>query len=195
MKLTKKSYLIASFLLMLGGAGITALALPSEQEKEVTIKQASSATQSDVTAAPVQTTTEPAAPADKAVTEQPTQSPPSTPAAAPVKPAYGEDPSRPGVLYVFDKTAVMTQAGVPAAEQGAAEQVMAQVNPSWHYFKADDDRYNLCIVTPSSKMSVIADDYKTNPVTQMTWCNKLVLIRYGSWSAILDRAVTTRSIF
>lgn len=41
--------------------------------------------------------------------------------------------------------------------------------------------YGLCQSTPAIKMSAIAGDWATNPVTQLRWCTQYAVARYGSW--------------
>lgn len=45
----------------------------------------------------------------------------------------------------------------------------------------DTGAYGYCQALPGEKMSKFGDDWKTNPVTQLKWCNSYALDRYGSW--------------
>jgi uncharacterized protein YabE (DUF348 family) len=46
---------------------------------------------------------------------------------------------------------------------------------------ASSGAYGLCQALPASKMASAGDDYMTNPVTQLKWCNSYAIARYGSW--------------
>ena len=43
--------------------------------------------------------------------------------------------------------------------------------------------YGLCQATPGGKMASAGDDWATNPVTQLKWCNGYAVSRYGGWGA------------
>ena len=43
--------------------------------------------------------------------------------------------------------------------------------------------YGLCQALPAHKMSSFGDDYLTNPVVQLRWCDWYAKNRYGSWQA------------
>ena len=42
--------------------------------------------------------------------------------------------------------------------------------------------YGVCQSLPGSKMASAGSDWRTNPVTQMKWCQTYAQSRYGSWS-------------
>ena len=42
--------------------------------------------------------------------------------------------------------------------------------------------YGMCQATPASKMETAGADWRTNPVTQLKWCNSYAVGRYGSWA-------------
>lgn len=42
--------------------------------------------------------------------------------------------------------------------------------------------YGVCQALPGSKMASAGADWKTNPVTQMKWCDSYAKSRYGSWA-------------
>jgi uncharacterized protein YabE (DUF348 family) len=42
--------------------------------------------------------------------------------------------------------------------------------------------YGLCQALPGSKMASYGSDWRTNPVTQLKWCNYYATSRYGSWA-------------
>lgn len=41
--------------------------------------------------------------------------------------------------------------------------------------------YGLCQSTPANKMATAGEDWRTNPVTQLKWCNQYAIQRYGNW--------------
>ena len=49
----------------------------------------------------------------------------------------------------------------------------------WNY--GGSGAYGLCQALPASKMSTFGDDYLTNPVTQLKWCDWYAKSRYGGW--------------
>jgi hypothetical protein len=42
--------------------------------------------------------------------------------------------------------------------------------------------YGICQALPGRKMAVMGDDWQTNPLTQLKWCNSYAIGRYGSWA-------------
>lgn len=42
--------------------------------------------------------------------------------------------------------------------------------------------YGVCQSLPANKMQTAGADWKTNPITQMKWCQNYAQSRYGSWS-------------
>lgn len=63
-----------------------------------------------------------------------------------------------------------TQYGACPTENG---QLFAEDNPN--------RGYGLCQSTPANKMASAGDDWRTNPVTQLKWCNDYAIRRYGNW--------------
>ncbi|HET6924814.1 MAG TPA: G5 domain-containing protein [Candidatus Saccharimonadales bacterium] len=65
-----------------------------------------------------------------------------------------------------------------------------------HYCPATPDNqytsagYGLCQATPGSKMSASGDDWATNPVTQLRWCNGYAVGHYGSWGAAYNHWIS-----
>ncbi len=133
-------------------------------------------------------------------TTQPTTTltaPTPAPAPAPL-PDYGEDPNNPGVYIVFNKTSVMTSAGVPIDQQTVANQLIStKINLEWHYqsSKLQSDRDSLCGITPEVKMAQAGADYEINPITQLKYCNTLVQARYGSWQGATSHYTQTGMLF
>jgi hypothetical protein len=101
-----------------------------------------------------------------------------------IQPDYGEDPNNPGIYIVFNKTSVMTEAGIPSNQQSAADTLISYLM-NWRYKVSGHDA-DLCYIVPLSKMASSGSDYETNPVTQLSYCNELVQSRFGSWQQALD---------
>lgn len=108
-------------------------------------------------------------------------------------PLYGEDPAEPGTFKVFNTTEIMTQAGVAAADQQLALAVINGLS-GWRY-KVTSNTLNLCDVQPINKMASVGSDYETNPVTQMNWCNRYAISRYGSWQTAYEHFQIANSLF
>jgi hypothetical protein len=176
MKLPKKVYLASAALLFVGG-GVTALVLMPDSPKEVTVKQTAAVsapnTETDATDAPDQK------PAEQ-VNSTPSQSTETAPP-EPEQPKYGEDPNNPGVFVVFDKTAVMTEAGVSTDDYNYVDKILR----GWIY-KGSSPSANLCQAYPATKMQSFGADYPDNPITQLKWCNDYVAKRYGTWAKAAD---------
>ncbi|MDZ7786520.1 MAG: ubiquitin-like domain-containing protein [Candidatus Saccharibacteria bacterium] len=56
--------------------------------------------------------------------------------------------------------------------------------PNWNVTarNVSSGAYGLCQSLPGSKMASAGADWRTNPVTQLRWCNSYALSNYGSWS-------------
>lgn len=179
MKLPKKIYLATAALLFIGG-GVTATVLLKDDPKQVTFKQTASVdTQKPANTEPTASDTATPAAQQSQKVAQPTQTTPQ-----PAQPAYGEDPSNPGIFVVFDKTAVMIAAGVPEAEQPAADQLLTKMM-QWRYKQTAFPESDICYVVPVVKMAVSGDDYRDNPITQLKYCQALVSARFSTWDAAL----------
>lgn len=168
----------------------------------------------DKPAKPVQHSTEQvvapvAEPTPEATTsEAPAETTPAPATAEPAKPVatssvvlaptptYGLSPNDPNSYIVFDKAAVMNAAGIPAGQQPAVLDTLAQINPNWVYKQINPAQSwdDLCNAIPKVKMASAGADYDTNPVTQAKWCHSYVLAKYGSWDAALERAKVSHSI-
>jgi hypothetical protein len=89
---------------------------------------------------------------------------------------------------------LMSQAGISPADFGAVDYIVSHESgwcstkwegeiggcPAYHGV-SDYDGYGLCQSTPPQKMASAGSDWKTNPVTQLKWCNSYAISRYGSW--------------
>lgn len=105
--------------------------------------------------------------------------------------------------FSADKAAIMSAAGVAAADHAFAAYIIDRENALWcpirwqgtsgcgtaYYVKfpgaetSDQVGYGLCQSTPAIKMATAGDDWRTNAVTQMKWCHQYAIGRYGSWQA------------
>lgn len=174
MKITKRSlFVLVPLIAVVGTAGALQFRKPpantrTAQVQKQSIPQAAQEATSPVTIAAEEPNPTPPAPT-------PTTAPaPVTPPPAPV---YGEDPNNPGVFVVFDKEAVMNQAGIAEADK----QYVTKVAGGWIY-KAPSANFNVCNgIEPRSRMAVSGADYDTNPVTQLKYCKTWVEGRYGTW--------------
>lgn len=142
---------------------------------------------------PVSSTGDTAMDTSTTTTDQPTQSPSPTTSMTTTNTkttlAYGEDPNNPGTYIVFDKTSVMTDAGISSADQSAADRYIA-LKSDWRYHVDSSSDINLCAILPIVKMATAGSDYKTNPVTQLKWCDTFIKGSYGSWQKAYDTCST-----
>ena len=99
-------------------------------------------------------------------------------------PSTTPTPAPPTTYYVTDQQAVMDGAGIAADQQPAANEVITRLM-NWKYHDDNDAAVNLCYAVPIEKMAVMGADYVTNPITQLKWCNAIVIARYGTWDNAL----------
>ena len=99
----------------------------------------------------------------------------------------------------------MALAGIAASDYTYADYIISNES-GWcptkaqgeHYCPAVPDNqftlsgYGLCQATPGSKMASAGDDWATNPITQLKWCNGYALNHYGSWLAAYNHWVSYR---
>lgn len=90
---------------------------------------------------------------------------------------------------------LMAQAGIAASDFGAADFIISHeghYDPCVRYGGAVDCgyatdggglAYGVCQALPGSKMASAGDDWATNAVTQLKWCNSYAIGRYGSWQS------------
>lgn len=75
----------------------------------------------------------------------------------------------------------MTQAGITDFENAYfIFQRESNCNPT--ATNKSSGAYGVCQSLPGSKMASAGSDWKTNPITQMKWCQSYAHSRYGSWS-------------
>lgn len=121
---------------------------------------------------------------------------PTTPTPPPAQAEVAPAP----VVYPTDHNTIMAQAGIAESDFGYVDYIVSREGgwcaTRWQgmtycpgYFIQYDslydtwEGYGLCQSTPGIKMATAGDDFATNPVTQMKWCNSYALARYGSWYA------------
>jgi uncharacterized protein YabE (DUF348 family) len=106
------------------------------------------------------------------------------------------DPPVPQIIAVgttininSDKQVLMAKAGISSSDFAYVNYIVSREsgwNPTAQGFPRGTPytgAYGLCQAYPGSKMATAGDDWLTNPVTQLKWCNSYALSRYGSWAA------------
>jgi len=76
----------------------------------------------------------------------------------------------------------MSQAGIKEEDHIFANYII-QHESSWSHTAENptSGAYGLCQALPGSKMASAGPDWKTNPVTQLQWCDDYATSRYGTW--------------
>ena len=78
----------------------------------------------------------------------------------------------------------MAAAGIAEADYGYVDYIVSHES-GWGFTKYNyggSGAYGLCQALPATKMASAGDDYMTNPITQLRWCNSYAISRYGSWA-------------
>lgn len=81
-----------------------------------------------------------------------------------------------------DKVTLMKSAGINVEDYEYVDFIITHES-SWSE-TADNptsSAYGLCQALPGNKMASAGSDWKTNPETQMKWCNDYAIDRYGTW--------------
>lgn len=83
-----------------------------------------------------------------------------------------------------NKQAIMSAAGISPSDYQYVDYILTKES-GWNSTAANpmSSAYGLCQSLPGSKMASAGSDWKTNPVTQMKWCDNYATSRYGSWSS------------
>jgi hypothetical protein len=185
--------LVVPSLILLGGTTIAMTnsdTKPGPNTKSITVKSTPAETSPQTLSVTEQKTATPAP--NGFPRADPVDGPTLPPQAA--QPDYGPKADNPSIYVILNRGNILNAAGIPKDEQEAAIATITQVNIEWHYQNDNDQRYNLCGVVPAEKMASAGDDYLTNPITQLKWCNSYVQARYGSWAAALEHASSVHSI-
>jgi len=122
---------------------------------------------------PLPSTTGPAAANAQA---QPVQAQPAPPAPAPPQLSAG---------LTRDQQSWLATAGIAQGDWGYANYIITNES-GWSvtiWNRQGSGAYGLCQALPADKMGSAGSDWKTNPITQLRWCNQYVRDRYHSWAA------------
>ncbi len=76
----------------------------------------------------------------------------------------------------------MAQVGISPDDYGYVNYIMERES---HWNPIAQNRssgaYGICQALPGDKMAGFGSDWRTNPITQLKWCNNYAINRYGSW--------------
>lgn len=77
----------------------------------------------------------------------------------------------------------LSAAGIPESQWGYVDHIITKES-GWNYTAQNrsSGAYGLCQSLPGSKMASAGADWKTNPITQLRWCNSYANARYGGWA-------------
>lgn len=97
-----------------------------------------------------------------------------------VKATPPSPPVRPPTLTSHE--ALMAQAGIASSDFDYVDYIVTHES-DWQVDAVEPTTFatGLCQSLPASKMSAIASDYLTNPITQLRWCALYASQRYSSW--------------
>lgn len=87
-----------------------------------------------------------------------------------------------------DKLDWMEQAGISQSDWPYVDSIITKES-QWRYQvwnTLGSGAYGFCQALPVTKMASAGDDYMTNPVTQLRWCDSYAKGRYGSWALAFD---------
>lgn len=86
------------------------------------------------------------------------------------------------IPQLTDHESLMQQAGIAQADWAATDYIVTHES-TWRVtaVNVSSGATGLCQALPASKMASEGQDYLTNPVTQLRWCAKYAVQRYGSW--------------
>ncbi|MFV0499631.1 MAG: peptidoglycan DD-metalloendopeptidase family protein [Bacilli bacterium] len=86
-----------------------------------------------------------------------------------------------------DKKEIMSAVGIKESDYNYVDYIVSHES-SWDYkaTNSSSGAYGLCQALPGNKMATSGSDWKTNPITQMDWCNNYAEERYGSWKSAYE---------
>ncbi len=86
------------------------------------------------------------------------------------------------IISQSSRNSLMAKAGISPSNFKYADYIVSKES-SWNYTAVNpySGAYGLCQALPPSKMAPYGSDWKTNPVTQLKFCNSYANSRYGSW--------------
>lgn len=116
---------------------------------------------------------------------KPVEAPQAVPAPEPVQtPAPAPEPVVAPPPSPTDPNGLMAAAGISPSDYAAVDYIVSHEG-SWSgtqiYNTAGSGAYGLCQSLPGNKMASAGDDWATNPITQLKWCNSYAISRYGGW--------------
>lgn len=81
-----------------------------------------------------------------------------------------------------DKIEVMNESSIEEEDYLFADYIVTHES-NWNYQATNQESgaYGLCQALPPEKMAYTGKDWKTNPITQLNWCDNYAKQRYGSW--------------
>jgi len=85
------------------------------------------------------------------------------------------------LIIDFKHKDMMNRVGIPQNEQPFAYYIILRESAWKTNAGSINAGYGLCQSSPGKKMSSSGSDWKTNPITQLKWCNGYALNKYGSW--------------
>lgn len=92
-------------------------------------------------------------------------------------------PTLPPPIYMGSHTDWMVAAGISSSNYGYVN-IIVSPESGWNPEATNrEGTWGLCQALPGDKMASAGADWRTNPVTQLIWCNGYALERYGSWAA------------
>lgn len=111
------------------------------------------------------------------------------------------------VAIPADKTQIMAAAGIAVSDYKYVDYIISHESgwcatkaqgqygncPPYTGYVPSSGGYGLCQSTPPGKMASAGADWRTNPVTQMRWCDGYAQGRYGSWQAAYERWLRTQN--
>jgi hypothetical protein len=76
----------------------------------------------------------------------------------------------------------MIAAGISSSDFGYVDYIVSHES-SWRHLAVNSiGATGLCQALPGSKMATAGQDWQTNPVTQLKWCDSYAKSRYGGWA-------------
>lgn len=83
-----------------------------------------------------------------------------------------------------DKVSIMQAVGISPGDYGYVDYIVSHEG-GWggttKYNSAGSGAYGICQALPGSKMASAGADWRTNPVTQLRWCDGYARGKFGSW--------------
>lgn len=74
------------------------------------------------------------------------------------------------------------EAGIDSSEFSYVDYIVTRESGwRWNAQEPHTHAYGMCQSLPATKMASAGEDWLTNPVTQLKWCNSYAHSRYGGW--------------